>query len=139
MAITAGITTSFRSEVLQGIHDVVDDTLKMALYGSAADLSKATAVYTATGEVSGTGYTAGGQILSGVTVNTEDDVVFMDFDNPQWPGATISARAALIYSVTKANRSVAVIDFGQVISASSEILRINLPPANKRQAIIRFP
>ena len=139
MTITAGITNSFRSEVLQRIHDIVDDEIKMALYSSAATLGKDTTAYSATNEISGTGYTAGGQVLSGVVVNTEDDVVFVDFDNPQWAGSTIAARAALIYNATRDNRSVCVIDFGRVISSSSEIFRFNTPPANARQAIIRFP
>ena len=138
MAITAGITDSFRQEMLQEGHDLSSDVLKIALYTSNATLDKSTTEYSATDEVNGTGYVAGGLALSGVTISLQNNVVFVDFDNPSWAGATFSARGALIYNTNNANKSVAVLDFGQVISAAGETFELNLPPANSAEGLLRF-
>ena len=86
--ITSGLTTSFKKEILLGVHDLDTDVLKMALYTSAADLGPATTVYTASGESTGTGYTAGGEILLNVTVDSGQQTGFASFSNPTWPGSS---------------------------------------------------
>ena len=138
MTIVAAITTSFRKEMLQEEHHILDDTFKMALYGSDAVLGRGTTEYTTTGEISGTGYTAGGTTLSGMAISEEDDVALVNFTKPTWANATVSARAALIYNASNANKSFVVLDFGRVVSAAGETFELVLPPVLAAQALIRF-
>ena len=130
-------TTSFVAECLEGIHDIMTDTLMMALYEASADLSVDTTAYTATGEITGTGYTAGGVALTNVTIGTESGKVYVDFDDPAWDPAAFTARGALIYNASQANRSVAVLDFGSDKTATSTF-SIALPANTADTAIIRF-
>lgn len=135
--ITACLTTSFLQEILQGVHDLSVDTLKIALYESSASLGPSTTVYTSSGESVGTGYIAGGATLSNVTVQSSPGVGYVDFDNPTWTG-TFVTRGALIYNSSKANRSIAVLDFGidQVVNARPFL--VQLPPNNPQASIIRI-
>ncbi len=139
MAIIAGITTSFRQEMLQKIHDVPNDAFKIALYDRATDLSKATTVYSTTGEISGTAYVAGGQAIAGMAITVDGTAVLVSFDQPQWNAATFTAGGALIYNTTQANKSFFVLDFGAPISALAEAFRLDLPPVTAARALIRFP
>lgn len=118
MAITQAITTSYKAEVLQGIHDAAD-TYKMALYTSAATLGAATTAYTTTNEVAGIGYTAGGATLSGFNVTTSGTTAILDFNDPFWENATITARGALVYNASKSNKAVAIYDFGSDIASTN--------------------
>ena len=111
MSIVQTQTTSFKAELYEGIHDLLDDTLKIALYTGSADLNESTTVYTTSNEVSGTGYTAGGVSLSGVTIGTSGFTAYVDFDDVVF-NAAVTARCALIYNSSKANRAIAVLDFG---------------------------
>ena len=104
-------TTSFKAECWQAIHNLLTDTLKIALYNNTASLDAATTGYTSTGEISGAGYAAGGQVLTGAAIGSSGYVVFADFSDPVWSG-TLTARYALIYNSSKSNKSVAVLDFG---------------------------
>lgn len=137
------ITDSFRSEMLQGIHNLATDTLKLALYTSAADLYPTTTVYTTTGEVSTSGYPAGGLVLAGVTITTgpatttQPAVVYVSFNSLVFPAA-ITARGALIYNLTKANRSIAVLDFG-ADKTMSPVFTVQMPAATPTTALLRFP
>ena len=119
MAITQAIPTSFKAEILQGIHDSAD-TYKMALYTSAATLGAATTDYTTTNEVVGIGYTAGGVTLSGFNVTTSGTTAILDFTtDPSWANATITARGALVYNASKSNKAVAIYDFGSDIASTN--------------------
>lgn len=138
MAIEQGLTTSYRKEIHQAIHNLLVDSVKVALYDNDASIGKSTTAYSTTNEVSGTGYTAGGQVVSGITIDDDNDVVFIDFDNPEWSGTTLSAAGALLYNASQSNRSIAVIDFRGVISTVAEVFRIALPSANAAQAIIKI-
>lgn len=137
------ITNSFRSEMLQGIHDLDTDVLKLALYTGSANLYPTTTAYTATGEVVASGYTAGGEILTGVTITTgpantiEPSVVYVTFNNPSWTAA-LTARGALIYNSSKADRSIAILDFGGD-KTSTSTFTIQLPAASATTALLRFP
>jgi hypothetical protein len=111
MAISAGLATSYKQQVFNGEHHLAD-TYKIALYTSAATLSSTTTVYTTTGEVSGTGYTAGGQSLVNVALATAAPAVGFTCDDITWPAASITARGAMIYNATNGNKCVCVIDFG---------------------------
>lgn len=137
------ITNSFRSEMLQGIHDLNVDVLRMALYTSVADLYPTTTAYAATGEVVASGYTAGGLVLAGVTITTapasttQPAVVYVSFDNLVFPAA-ITARGALIYNFSKASRSVAILDFG-ADKTMSPVFTVQMPAATPTTALLRFP
>jgi hypothetical protein len=138
MAITQTWTTSFKRQVLLGEHDLDTDVLKIALYTSSAILGEDTTEYTAVGETSGTGYTAGGIVLTNVTVSSGNGVAYVDFDNPAWAGASFTARGALIYNSSKANKSMFVLDFGTNQTAVNENFVIDLPANNPTFAIIKL-
>lgn len=138
MAITSAVCTSFKLELVNAIHDLDTDVLKIALYTSAATLGASTTAYSTTNEVSGTGYTAGGQTLAGAAITTSGTTIIVDFTDPSWPAATITARGCLIYNSTKANRAVAVYDFGADKTSTSGTFTAVLPAADASNAIIRF-
>ena len=137
MAIQQGMCSSFKQESWLGIHDLDTDTLKIALYTAAADLSQATTAYTPTGEISGTGYTAGGVTLTNVQVLLSGTTAYVTFDNPVWPNASFVCRGALIYNSSKANRAIAVLDFGADKTASGTFT-VQLPAATAAAALLRF-
>ena len=128
--------TSFKAECYQGIHDLLNDTIKMALYDSTADLGASTTAYTATGEISGTGYSAGGQVISGVTVNYDGVTAYVNFANVVWNPAAFTARGALIYNSSKANRAIAVLDFGSDKTVTSTFT-VTMPANTASSALIR--
>ena len=130
-------TTSFKEELYEGIHDLLTDTLKMALYTANADLNAATTVYTTDQEVSGTGYTAGGATVTNVTVQSSGTTAYVNFDNVQWPGASFTARGALLYNSSKANRSIAVINFGSDKIVNNGTFTVTMPANTATTALIR--
>jgi len=138
MAITQTWTTSFKYQILLGEHDLADDVLKMALYTSSALLGADTTVYTTTGETSGTGYTAGGVVLTNVTVSSGNGIAYVNFDNPTWSGTSFTTIGALIYNSTKSNKSIAVINFGQTQSTTNENFVLQMPANNPTFALIRL-
>jgi hypothetical protein len=141
MAIQQGLTNSFKQEMLQSGQNLLTDTLYMALYTAFSDIGQLTTVYTTTNEVTGTGYTAGGRPVTGATINTDVDtgVVYVNFNNVSWPGASFIARGALIYNVTRSNKSVAVLDFGADKSFNSINNTVAMPVNTATTALIRFP
>lgn len=138
MAITQTLCTSFKSEILQGTHALLTDTLKIALYSSTATLNADTTVYTTTGEISGTGYSAGGTTISGVSIATASGVAYLTFNNVSWVTSTITARGALIYNSSKSNKTIAVLDFGSDKISQASTFLITLPAAAYTTAIIRI-
>lgn len=140
MPIQQGQTLSFRSDIVQGGQNLSSNTLKMALYDGFATLGPSTTVYTTTNEVVGTGYTAGGVVLTGVTIATDvtTNTVYINFNNVSWPGASFTARGALIYNSTQSNKSVAVLDFGsdKIFSAVSNT--VAMPVNSASTALLRF-
>ena len=134
MSIVQTQTTSFKKELYQGVHDLSTDTLKIALYTASADLNADTTVYTATAEVSATGYTAGGSVLTGVTIESSGSVAYVNFANVSW-AATITARCALIYNSSQSNKSIAVLDFGS--DKTSSAFTITMPSNTSTTALIR--
>ena len=138
MAITQAMCTSFKEDLFNKIQDLEADTIKIALYTSSATLGAATTAYSATNEISGTGYTSGGVTLTTATVATSGTTAYVDFDNPEWTTATFTARGALIYNDTTAgDNSVAVLDFGGDFTVSSGTFRVVFP-APGATAIIRI-
>ena len=138
MAITNALCTSFKSEALQGIH-LAADVYKIALYTSAATMDKSTTAYSATDEVSGAGYAAGGIALSGYVAGNDTDSAWLDWTtDPAWTTATITARGALIYNSTRSNKAVAVLDFAADKTSTNGTFTVILPVAAAGTAIIQL-
>ena len=135
--IAQTVTTSFKQEMLQAGQNLLTDTLKLALYTSLATLNTDTTAYTTTGEVTGTGYSAGGIVLTGVTLNSYNGVVYVNFDNAVWSPASFTARGALIYNSSRSNKSVAVLDFGADKTATSTFT-VQMPANTYTTALLRF-
>ena len=157
MAITTAMATSFKTELLQGIHNFQNgsgggtttttgtgNTFKIALYTSSATLSASTTAYATTNEVSATGtnYTAGGNTLTNVTPTSSGTTGFTDFADSTWSSSTITARGALIYNSSttagSANRAVCALDFGADKTSTSGDFVIQFPTADASNAIIRI-
>ena len=155
MAITTAMATSFKSELLQGIHNFhngsgggtttttgTGNTFKIALYTSSATMSASTTAYATTNEVSGTGYTAGGNTLTNVDPTTSGTTALTDFSDTTWSSSSITARGALIYNSSttagSANRAVVVLDFGADKTSTSGDFTIAFPTADASNAIIRI-
>jgi len=142
--IAQTLTTSFKVQILTATHDFTastGDTFKMALYLSTASIGADTTVYTATGEITGTGYVAGGIALTSVTPTSTGTTAFTSFSDATFTGVVNSDIAgALIYNSSKSNKTVAVLDFGGMkISTVAVPLVITFPTASATTAIIRFP
>jgi hypothetical protein len=136
--ITQTQTTSFKEELYEGVHNLLTDTIKIALYTAFADLGADTIAYTTSNEITGTGYAAGGITLTGATVLTSSDTAFVNFNNASWPNATFTCRGALIYNSSKANRSIAVLNFGSDRSVTSNTFTVTFPANTADSAIIRM-
>jgi hypothetical protein len=138
MAITQAMCTSFKTELLGGVQDLDTDTIYIALFTSSATLSAATTAYSTTNEVSGTGYSAGGNALTGAVISADGTTAIVDFDNTTWASSTITARGALIYNSSKANRAIAVLDFGSDKTSTDGDFTIQFPAADASNAILRI-
>ena len=141
MAITQAMCTSFKTELMTATHNFTastGDTFKIALYTSSATLDATTTAYTTTNEVTGTGYTAGGNTLTNVTPTSSGTTAFTSFANTTWTTATITARGALIYNSSKSNKSVCVLDFGSDKTSTAGNFTIVFPTADASNAIIRI-
>jgi hypothetical protein len=140
MTIYQGLTTSFKVDILNGRQNIASDTLKMSLYDGYAELDENTTAYTTTNEISGTGYTAGGNNLSNVTIqSTSNGIVYVSFDNVVWNPAEFTVRGALIYNYSKSNASVATLDFGgDKTQAGNGTFTVTLPPDTASSALIRI-
>ena len=142
MAITQAMATSFKVEILGGDFDFSSgtaDTFKIALFTSSATLGATTTAYATTNEVSGTGYTAGGNTLTISQVATSTGTTaFLDFADTTWSSATITARGALIYKSGGTNPAVAVLDFGSDKTSTAGDFTIVFPAADSSNAIIRI-
>lgn len=137
MAIVQTLTTSFKKESWQAVHDLTVDTIKLALYTGAATLNADTTVYTVTNEVSGGGYSAGGVTLTGATISTDGTTVYVDFDDAVWSPASFTTRGALIYNFSKGNKAIAVLDFGADKTAVNTFT-VQMPVNSSSTALIRF-
>jgi hypothetical protein len=138
MAITQAMCTSFKTELLGGVHDLDTDVIKIALFTSAATLNAATTAYSTTNEVSGTGYTAGGNTLTGASITSDGTTAIVDFDNTTWVSSTITARGAMLYNSSKADRAIAVLDFGSDKTSTDGDFIIQFPVADASNAILRI-
>ena len=123
MAITQAMTTSFKVEMLNGIHAfgtsvvraaTTPDTFKIALYTSSASLDATTTAYSATNEVSGTGYTAGGNTLTTVAPTSSGTTAFLDFNDTTWSTIFQSSGNNSIYDTLQSHKT----------SVEGELLRV---------------
>lgn len=142
--IAQTLTTSFKVQLLTATHDFTPstgDTFKMALYLPTADIGASTTAYTTTGEITDTGYTAGGIVLTTVTPTSSGTTAYVSFSTATFTGVVSSSIAgALIYNSSKSNKSVAVLDFGSTkTSTVANPLVITFPTASSTTAIIRLP
>jgi hypothetical protein len=150
LAIGQTLATSFKVEILDGIHNfgvgviratTAADTFKIALYTTLATLNSTTTVYTTQDEVTGTGYVAGGNTLvisqAPTSTNTET-VAWLNFENSSWPNATFSADGALIYNSTQGNKAVAILNFGSTKTTANQTFTVTFPASTSSAAIIRI-
>lgn len=147
MSILQTVTTSCKIQLLQAVHNfgpTSPNTFKIALYTANADINAATTIYTTSNEVSGTGYTAGGNTLVISQSPTSGDnqyavpTAYISFQNTSWTNATFTARAALIYNATQGNKSIAVLDFGSDKTVSNDTFQIIFPTPDANSAIVRI-
>ena len=134
MSIVQTQTTSFKAELYEGVHNLLVDDIYMALYTGNANLNADTTVYSSTNEVTGTGYVAGGVQMTGVTINTSDYTVYVNFANTEF-NASVTARCALIYNASQGNKSIAVLDFGS--DKTSTNFTVTMPQNTATSALIR--
>jgi hypothetical protein len=137
MAITQAMCTSFKAEILDEQHDLVADTIKIALFTSSASLGASTTAYSTSNEISGSGYSAGGVALTSKAVSTTGTTAHFDADDPTWTSASFTARGALIYNNSNSDKAIAVLDFGGDFTVASGTFRIVFPAAGAN-AIIRI-
>ena len=144
MAITSAVCTSFKVELLKGVHNftaTTGNTFKIALYTSSATLGASTTAYSTSNEItnsSGTAYTAGGATLTSVTPTTSGTTAFCDFADVSYTSASFTANGALIYNDDQSDKAVAVIAFGGDKTVSSGTFTIQFPTADATNAIIRI-
>ena len=150
MAISQTLATSFKVEILDGIHNfgvgvirasTAADTFKIALYSTLATLDAATTVYTTLNEVTGTGYVAGGNTLvisQAPTSTSTETVAWLNFANSSWTTASFSADGALIYNSTQGNKAVALLNFGSTKTATAQTFTVTFPASTSDAAIIRI-
>lgn len=137
MTIAAAFPTQAKLDALIALCPPAN-VYKAALYTSAATLSAATTVYTTTGEVVGTGYTAGGVTLTGITQALDTTTAIMDFADPSWANSTITARGMIIYDSTNGNKVRAVLDFGADVVSTNGTFQVTLPLPAAATAVVRI-
>jgi hypothetical protein len=140
--INQAVCNSFKSELLGAVHDFDSGSgqvFKLALYQSNAVLNATTTVYSASNEVAPSGqYTAGGGVLTSQQVSLDGSVGIVDFADLSFTGVTLSALGALIYNTSASNKSVCVLDFGAVKTATSGTFTIVFPAFTSAAAILRI-
>lgn len=144
MAITTAMCSSFKQELLGGVHDLDTHTLKIALIKASPSgtYGAATTNYSnVTGnsdEATGTNYSAGGQNLDGAAIALSGTTAFLDFTDEVFSTVTTSADGCIIYNSSASNKAIAVFDFGGTVSATAGDFTIQFPAANSSNAIIRI-
>ena len=141
MAITQAMCTSFKVELLKGVHDfsAASNVFKLALYTSSASLGAGTTAYTSSNEASGTGYSAKGSFLTSIDPSSSSTTALTDFNDLTFSTATITARGALIYNeAATGDTAVAVLDFGGDKTSTNGDFTIQFPTADASNAIIRI-
>jgi hypothetical protein len=140
MILGQGQTTTFKLNLLKGLENFFTGspyTYKIALYDASADINSETTAYTTTNEITGTGYSAGGEVLTPtIGSDTSNNTAYVTFANVTWSPANFTAAGALIYNSTT-NASVAVLNFGSDKTATTSFT-IQFPSATSTSAILRI-
>lgn len=144
MAIIAGVTAAFKIERSSLANtNAAGDVYKLSLYGPSANLDPSTlTAYTATGEVTGTGYTAGGIVLTGFTPGNASGVGWIDWADPVWSNATITAYGGVIYNSSKSGAALEILEFtaqnsGNPISSTNGNFTVQFPPPGATTGLLR--
>ena len=139
MSLSQTLTTSFKQQLLQGVHDFDTDTFKVALYTASADLNDTTTAYNVAtaGQVADTGNYSAGGATTATSVSVTGTVAFVNFGNVSWTAA-LTARGALIYNSSKSDKAVAVLDFG-ADKTSVTTFTVTMPANTSTTALIRLP
>ena len=138
MAISQAMCTSFKAEILDEQHDLVADTIKIALFTSSASLGASTTAYSTSNEVAnGNGYATGGVELTSRAVATSGTTAYFDAADPSWTSATFTANGALIYNSSNSNKAIAVLAFGGDFTVAGGTFQIVFPAAGAN-AIVRI-
>ena len=144
MAVSTRMTTSFKQELLQGLHDLDGHTLKLALIksGESGTFGAASTNFSnitdSSDEASGTGYSSGGATLGSVAITTSGTTAFVDFADVSFSNSTISASGAMIYNSSASNRAIAVITFSGTVASTAGTFTVTMPTADASEAIIRL-
>ena len=141
MAITQAMCTSFKQQLLEGTHNFKNSggsTFKLALFTSSATLGASTTAYATTNEVTGTGYSAGGNTLTRVDPSTSGTTALTDFADTTFSTATITANGALIYNSSASDAAVIVLAFGGDKTSTAGDFTVQFPTADASNAIIRI-
>ena len=141
MAITQAMCTSFKKELLEGVHNFKNSggsTFKLALFTSSASLDAATTAYSTSNEASGTNYTAGGLALTRVDPSSSGTTALTDFADLTFSTATVTANGAVIYNSSASDKAVIVLAFGGDKTSTAGDFTIQFPTADARTAIIRI-
>lgn len=135
---TSGFTYSWRRERYLGIHDLSVDVIKAALYTSSATLTPAvTTAYSATGEASGAGYSAGGVVLTGVSISAAAATVYVDWGDIAFGTITASFNTLLLYNSSKANRAILILALPQTYTVTGQSVTFVLPSPSVDTAFMR--
>ena len=139
MSLSQTLTTSFKQQLMQGVHDFDTDTFKVALYTASADLNDTTTAYNVAtaGQVANTGNYSAGGATTATSVSVTGTVAFVNFGNVSWTAA-LTARGALIYNSSKSDKAVAVLDFG-ADKTSVTTFTVTMPANTSTTALIRLP
>ena len=144
MSVTTAMTTSFKQELLQGLHDLDGHTLKLALIksGESGTFGAASTNFSnitdTSDEASGTGYSSGGATLGSVSIALDGTTATVDFADVSFSNSTISASGAMIYNTSASNRAIAVISFGGTVASTAGTFTVTMPTADSSNAIIRL-
>lgn len=144
MSVTTAMTTSFKQELLQGLHDLDGHTLKLALIksGESGTFGAASTNFSnitdTSDEASGTGYSSGGATLGSVSIALDGTTATVDFADVSFSNSTISASGAMIYNTSASNRAIAVISFGGTVASTAGTFTVSMPTADASNAIIRL-
>ena len=144
MSVTTAMTTSFKQELLQGLHDLDGHTLKLALIksGESGTFGAASTNFSnitdSSDEASGTGYSSGGATLGSVAITTSGTTAFVDFADVSFSNSTISASGAMICNSSASNRAIAVITFSGTVASTAGTFTVTMPTADASEAIIRL-
>ena len=150
MANTQAMCTSFKSEILSGIHALGTtvtragtgaDTIKAALYLASATVNASTTAYSVTGEVSGAGYSAGGVTATNATAPTSSGTTAYWTPSASFTYTTVTLTTSfdcvLVYNSTQSNKAISAHTFGaQTITAGTFVL--SMPTNDASNALIRI-